>query len=289
MKFGVHVSNFTWSGGPAEIADTLTRIATTAEDVGFSRLTVMDHFWQIAVVGPKEHEMLEAYTTLGYVAGQTKKLELFTLVTGATYRSPGLLAKAVTALDVLSKGRAWLGLGAGWNEEEAIGLGLGYAPTAERFERLEETLQICRQMWSDSDGPYTGRHYTLGSTLNSPSALSTPRPRIMIGGGGERKTLRLVAKYADACNLFGGPEAAHKLDVLREHCDREGRDYDTVEKTVTTSLSLDEDGGTGALLERLRGLHELGFTAVHGSIAGVESLTPLEVLGRDVIPEVSTW
>jgi alkanesulfonate monooxygenase SsuD/methylene tetrahydromethanopterin reductase-like flavin-dependent oxidoreductase (luciferase family) len=182
-----------------------------------------------------------------------------------------------------------LGLGAGWNEEEAVGLGLGYAPTAERFERLEEALQICLQMWSDSDGPYAGRHYTLGSTLNSPQALSTPRPRIMIGGGGEKKTLRLVAKYADACNLFGGPEAAHKLDVLREHCAREGRDYDSIEKTVTTNLSLDEDGGTGALLERLRGLHELGFTTAHGSIAGVESLKPLEVLGREVVPEISTW
>lgn len=289
MKLGLHVSNFTWPDGPAAIADTLTSIAATAEDVGFSRLTVMDHFWQIPTVGPKDHDMLEAYTTLGYVAACTTNLELFTLVTGVTYRSPGLLAKAMTTLDVLSKGRAWLGLGAGWNEEEATGLGLGYAPTAERFERLEEALQICLQMWSEDEGPYTGRHYSLASTLNRPQALSQPRPRIMIGGGGEKKTLRLVARYADACNLFARPDVAHKLDVLREHCDREGRPYDSIEKTATTSLSVDDADGAKKLLDQLRGLHELGFTAVHGSVAGVASLAPLEVLGQEIIPEVSSW
>jgi alkanesulfonate monooxygenase len=289
MKLGLHVSNFTWPGGPAEIADTITDVATTAEAAGFARLTVMDHFWQIAVVGPKEHDMLEAYTTLGYLAAQTKRLELFTLVTGVTYRSPGLLAKAVSTLDVLSKGRAWLGLGAAWNEDEARGLGLGYGPTSERFERLEEALQICLQMWSENEGPFAGKHYSLESTLNRPQPLTRPRPRIMIGGGGEKKTLRLVAKYADACNIFGGPDAAHKLEVLREHCEREGRDYDSIEKTVMTNLSPDAEGGTAGLLDRLRAFHELGFTAAHGSIPGVETLTPLHTLQREVIGEVSRW
>jgi F420-dependent oxidoreductase-like protein len=289
VKLGLHVSSFTWPGGPAEISPTLTRVARTAESVGFAKLTVMDHLWQIQVIGPKEQDMLEAYTTLGFLAGQTSTIELFTLVTGVTYRSPGLLAKAVSTLDVLSGGRAWLGLGAAWNEEEAAGLGLSYAPTAERFERLEEALQICLQMWSEDEGPYQGAHYTLGSTLNRPQPLSKPHPRIMIGGGGEKKTLRLVAKYADACNIFGTPDAARKLTVLREHCDREGRDYDEIEKTATTSLSLDADGGTAGLLARLRVLHEMGITTAHGSIPNVDSLTPLEIIGRDVIPEIKSW
>lgn len=289
MELGLHLSNFTFPGGPAGLAADLDRIATTAESVGFSRLTVMDHLWQIPPVGPKELDMLEAYTTLGYLAAKTTNLQLFTLVTGVTYRSPGLLAKAVTTLDVLSKGRTWLGLGAAWFEEEATGLGLGYGPTAERFERLEESLQICLQMWSGDNGPYRGKYYELGSTLNVPAAVSSPRPRIMIGGGGERKTLRLVAKYADACNLFLTPETGHKLDVLRAHCEAEGRDYDTVEKTATTSLSLDEDGGTTGIMQRLTALRDLGFTAVHGSVADVVSLRPLETIGRDVIGEVAHW
>jgi alkanesulfonate monooxygenase len=289
MKLGLHVSNFTWPGGSAALGPTLADIGTTAEAAGFARLTVMDHFWQISVVGPKDHDMLEAYTALGFLAAKTSTIELFTLVTGVTYRSPGLLAKAVTTLDVLSGGRAWLGLGAGWNEEEATGLGLGYAPTAERFERLEEALQICLQMWSDSDAPYDGTHYQLGSTLNVPQALSRPRPRIMIGGAGERKTLRLVAKYADACNVFGGPEAAHKLAVLREHCEREGRDYDSIEKTATTSLALDDDGGTAGLIERLRALHDIGIETAHGSLPGVDTLAPLEKIGKEVIPVISAW
>jgi F420-dependent oxidoreductase-like protein len=289
MKLGLHLSNFTYADGAVRLAADLGAIATTAESVGFARLTVMDHFWQIQAVGPKELDMLEAYTTLGYLAACTTDIELFTLVTGVTYRSPGLLAKAVTTLDVLSGGRAWLGLGAAWNEEEAIGLGLGYGPTAERFERLEEALQICLQMWSEDDGPYSGKHYSLGSTLNVPQPLSAPRPRVMIGGGGEKKTLRLVAEYADACNLFLGAETQRKLDVLRAHCESVGRDYDTIEKTATTSLSLDADGGTEGLMGRLRTLHKLGFTAVHGSVADVASLTPLDVIGRDVIPEIGQW
>ena len=208
MDLGLHLADFTWPGGPAEpCATTWRRIARAAEDVGFTKLSVMDHVWQIGVVGPPEHEMLEAYTTLGYLAASTRRIELLAWVTAVVYREPGLLAKLVTTLDVLSGGRAWLGIGAAWNEEESRGLGLPFPPTAERFERLEEALQICLQMWSDDDGPYDGKHYQLGRTLNSPQSLQRPHPPILIGGGGEQKTLRLVAQYAQACNLFAGPGA----------------------------------------------------------------------------------
>jgi F420-dependent oxidoreductase-like protein len=290
MKLGLHISNFTWDGGPQQLAPTLMQMATLAEDVGFDNLTVMDHLWQIQTIGPREWDMLEAYTVLGYLAAATKRVELSTMVTGVTYRSPGLLAKAVTTLDVLSGGRAWLGLGAAWNEEEAIGLGLGYAPTAIRFEMLEEALQICLQMWSEDDGPYSGRHYQLGNTLNVPQSLQRPHPRIMIGGGGEKKTLRLVAQYADACNLFGGPESGHKLEVLREHCEALGRDYDAIEKTATTRFDVGTTGeNVPAILETMQGLHELGFTSVHVSVTDAGKLTPLEIIGRDIIPVISAW
>jgi alkanesulfonate monooxygenase len=288
VKLGLHINHFTWPGGEAELGSTLARVAVVAEEVGFARLSVMDHVWQISMIGDEDEPMLESYTTLGFLAAQTKRVELLALATAVTYRAPGLLAKAVTTLDVLSGGRAWLGIGAGWNQEEAVGLGLGFASTSERFERLEEALQICRQMWSPETAPYAGRHYVLSSTLNAPQAVSRPRPRIMIGGAGERRTLKLVAKYADACNVYGGPDAARKLDVLRKHCDREGRDYDLIEKTAITSLDLD-DGGTSALLERLRALHDLGFQSVHGSVAGVASFKPLERIGADVIDEIADW
>lgn len=234
--------------------------------------------------------MLEAYAALGFIAAHTKRAELLTLVTGVIYRQPALLAKAVSTLDVLSGGRARLGIGAAWNEEESHGLGFDFPPVTERFERLEECLQICLQMWSDDDGPYVGKYYRLGSTLNVPQPLSRPHPPIMIGGTGERKTLRLVAKYADACNIFAGPEAEHKLRVLAEHCQREGRDYDTIEKTALTPLDVGPGGEkTGQLLERLRGLHELGFVTVHGIVPDVYSLTQLQIIGRDVIPEIASW
>jgi alkanesulfonate monooxygenase len=243
MELGLHIANFTWTGGPVQLGPSLARIAKTAEDAGFTAISVMDHLWQIQIVGPPEDEMLEAYTTLGFLAAHTEQVRLHTLVTGVTYRSPGLLAKMVTTLDVLSGGRGVLGIGAAWNEAEANGLGLHFPSTAERFERLEETLQICRQMWSSSDAPYEGTHYQLGRTLNSPTSISQPRPRIMVGGTGERKTLRLVAKYADACNIFPGPDVAHKLDVLRGHCETERRDYDSIEKTTAMPGDL-TDGPT---------------------------------------------
>jgi len=214
MKIGVHVSSYTWPGGPQRLAQDLTRIAQAAEHNGFDKLSLMDHLWQITHNGPPEHEMLEAYTTLGYLAARTARIQLLALVTAAIYREPGLLAKAVTTLDVLSEGRAWLGIGAGSSEQEARGLGLTFPAAGQRFERLEEALQICLQMWSDNDGPYAGKHYRLARTLNSPQPLTRPHPPILIGGGGEKKTLRLVAQYAQACNLFAGPDLPRKLDVL---------------------------------------------------------------------------
>jgi F420-dependent oxidoreductase-like protein len=290
MKLGLHIPDFTWPGGPPELAPRLGQIAVTAEDVGMSRISVMDHVWQIHVMGPPEHEMLEAYTTLGYLAAVTSRAELLAWVTGVVYREPGLLAKAVTTLDVLSGGRAWLGIGAAWNGEESHGLGLPFPPTAERFERLEEALQICLQMWSDSEDAYNGKHYHLDRTLNSPQPLQRPHPPILIGGGGEKKTLRLVAQYAQACNLFAAPELTHKLDVLREHCDAVGRDYDDIEKTVMMNMN----PGPGAqnveeMLVQLRGLADLGIAHVHGMVPDVQEIKPLEILGEQVIPVIADW
>jgi len=233
MKLGLQIPSFTWQGGPERLGSTLRDIARNAEDAGFDSIWVMDHFFQIRAVGSYRQEMLESYSTLAHIAAVTSRVSLGTMVTGVTYRYPGILAKTVTTLDVLSGGRAWLGIGAAWNEQEHVGLGVPFPPVAERFERLEEALQISLQMWSDDDGPYRGKHYQLAETLNSPQSLSRPHPRIMIGGGGERKTLRLAAKYADASNVFGDAATArHKFAVLREHCEREGCDYDAIEKTV---------------------------------------------------------
>jgi len=288
VKVGLHVARFTYPGGPASLGADVERIARTAEAAGFDRISVMDHVWQIHVNGPPEQEMLEAYTALGYMAAVTERIRLLALVTGAVYRPPGLLAKMVTTLDVLSGGRAIFGIGAAWNEEEALGLGLPFAPLAERFERLEETIQICLRMWSGDEQPFEGRHYRLERPLNSPQSLTRPHPPILIGGGGERKTLRLVARYADACNLFPTPQMAHKLDVLKRHCEAEGRDYDTIEKTCLFTFDVGEKGaGVGKLVGRLKRLASLGIDTVIGSVPGVETLEPLEIVGRDLIPAVA--
>jgi F420-dependent oxidoreductase-like protein len=222
----------------------------------------MDHYFQMDRVAGADEPMLEAYTTLGYLAGATERMRLGVLVTGVTYRHPGLLAKIVSSLDVLSGGRARLGIGASWYEREQRGLGVPVVPVAERFERLEETLRICLQMWSDDDGPFEGRHYRLEETLNVPQPIQRPHPPILIGGGGEQKTLRLVARYADACNLFGAPpeEIAHKLGVLRGHCETEGRDYDRIAKTVLAQRPPLED--VDAFLDDVRGYAKLGVTEV---------------------------
>lgn len=290
MKIGVHFPRFSYPGGPPTLGRDLARMAAAAEDAGVDRLSVMDHVWQIGPHGPVEHDMLEAYTTLGYLAAHTSRVRLLTLVTGVTYRDPGLLVKAVTTLDVLSGGRAVLGIGAAWNEEESRGLGLFFPPTAERFERLEETLQICLQMWSGDESPYAGRHYSLARTLSSPQPLSRPHPPILVGGGGERKTLRLVARYAQACNMFAGPELAHKLDVLREHCEREGRDYDDIEKTVVFPFDLGAGGErVEQTLDGLRSLADIGVQVAHGRVAGEPDVRPFELLGERVVPAVADW
>ena len=290
MKIGLHIADFTYPDGPAGLRDDLTRIVTTAEESGFDKVSVMDHLWQIGVVGPPEHEMLEAYTTLGYLAARTSTVELVSWVTAVTYRQPGMLAKLVSTLDVLSGGRAWLGIGAAWNEHEARGLGLHFPPTAERFERLEETLQICLQMWSDDDGPYEGKHYQLARTLNSPQVLTKPHPPILIGGGGEKKTLRLVARYAQACNLFASPELEHKLDVLRGHCEDVGRDYDDIEKTVMAPLDPGAQGEkVDDLLQELERFHKLGVSEVHGRFPDMQDLKRIEILGERVIPVAAAF
>lgn len=285
MKVGLHFSDFTWDGGPAELRFRLAEIAQRAEQGGVDRISVMDHVWQIGVVGPPEHEMLEAYTTLGYLAASTSRIELLSWVTAVVYREPGLLAKAVTTLDVLSGGRAGLGIGAAWFEEEARGLGLLFPPVAERFERLEEAVRICLQMWSDDESPFDGKHYQLARTLNSPAPLTSPRPYLMIGGSGERKTLRMVAQYADACNIFNTPETPHKLDVLRAHCETLGRDFEQIEKTTT--LAVTPATTKDELLRQIAELRALGFTVAYVMGAGMDDpRVTIDLLGS-VIPEIA--
>ncbi|GAB3391257.1 LLM class F420-dependent oxidoreductase [Humibacter soli] len=278
MDLGFHIANFTWDVPDDQLAPTLAKAAAQAEASGIKRITVMDHFWQIGTIGNPEQPMLEGYTALGFIAAHTQSVLLHTLVSGVIYREPGILAKQISTLDVLSGGRAGLGIGAAWNEQESNGLGIPFPPVKERFERLEETLQICLQMWSDNEGPYDGTYYQLGRTLNSPQNLSKPRPYLMIGGVGEQKTLRFVARYADACNIFGSPEAAHKLDVLRHWCDVEERDYDTIEKTTTTAISADTD--LDEFVGRLDALRELGFTAAYVSARTPDPLHAVEFLGK---------
>ena len=253
MKLGLHYWNYSTPSDPARIAGTLADTARVAEEAGISSFTVMDHYFQMEHAGSAGEPMLEAYTTLGHVAAMTERMALGVLVSGVMYRHPGLLAKIVTTLDVLSQGRARLGIGASWYEREQLGLGVPVVPVAERFERLEETLQICLQMWSDDNGPFDGRHYQLAETLCVPAPISRPHPPILVGGGGEKKTLLLVARYADACNVFGSSpqDVGHKLDVLRSHCADEGRDYDRIDKTVLAvrPVLADVDGFLAAAAE----------------------------------------
>jgi F420-dependent oxidoreductase-like protein len=289
VKIGLQIPDFTAPGGPARLGADLATVARTADDAGFDYLAVMDHFFQIGMIGPPDREMLEAYTTLGYLAGHTSRARLLTLVTGVIYRHPGILVKMVTTLDVLSGGRGGLGIGAAWNDEESRGLGVPFPPLAERFERLEETLQICLRMWRGDESPYHGRHYQLERPLNSPQPLTRPHPPILIGGGGERKTLRLVAEYAQACNLFPGPDLAHKLDVLRGHCEAVGRDYDEIEKTCYFLYDVGSKGEKAQeVVDQLGALAEMGFGAAIGAVAGVWDVTPLEIIGSKVIPAVAS-
>ena len=246
MELGIHFANFTLPGGPGAIGGHLADTAAAAEASGCTTFTLMDHYFQMEEFADRHEPMLEGYTALGYLAGRTEHLHLGLMVTGVTYRHPGLLAKIVTTLDVVSGGRSQLGIGAAWYEKEHLGLGVPFPPTSERFERLEETLQICHQMWSDDDGPFEGKHYRLAETICSPRPVSDPRPRILVGGSGERKTLRLVARYADACNLFASEpdEIAHKLEVLDRHCADAGRDPSEIRRTMLTMADplADPDG-----------------------------------------------
>jgi alkanesulfonate monooxygenase len=289
MELGLHVSDFTWAGGPPTLASDLRDIAMAAEQAGFAKISVMDHVWQISAMGPAENAMLEAYTTLGYLAACTSRVQLLAWVTATVYREPGLLAKAVSTLDVLSSGRACLGIGAAWNEDEARGLGLPFPSLTERYERLEEALRICLQMWSDSEEPFDGAHYHLARTLNSPQPLQRPHPPILIGGGGEKKTLRLVAQYADVCNLFAGPELAHKFDVLRQHCADVGRDYDDIEKTVMAHLDIGPGGEqAGDVLAQLADFAALGVQHVHTRLPLAGGLRQIELFAEKVIPQAAT-
>jgi F420-dependent oxidoreductase-like protein len=267
MELDLHVSRFDWAGGATGIGPGIADLAKRAEAVGVRTLSFMDHYFQMDWMAPAEDPMLEGYTSLGFVAGVTERLRLRLLVTGVTYRHPGLLVKAVTTLDVVSGGRAEMGIGAAWYEREHRGLGVPFPSTRERFERLEEALQICLQMWSDNNGAYLGRHYQLAETLCSPEPVSQPRPRILIGGSGERKTLRLVAQYADACNIFGGPEqVAAKLDVLRRHCDDVGRDPNEIEVTAMYR-DLPPGAGVGEVVGGAKALARIGVsTLVTGAV-----------------------
>ena len=289
MKFGLQISSFTWPGGAAAIGPTLARVVQTADEVGFDSIWVMDHFFQIRGVGPPEAPMLEGQTALGFMAAHSQRARLGLMVGGIHYRQPAAWIKAATTLDVLSGGRAWFGIGAAWNEEESRGLGFPFPPLRERFEVLEETLQMAHAMWSGGSGTgerHEGKHVTATRLLNSPQSISRPRVPIMIGGGGEKKTLRLVAQYADATNVFGDPDTLrHKYAVLRAHCERLGRPYEEIERSVLKSVDLDRDPPT-AIVDRWGALAEAGAQHVIFSVRGVNDTTHLERLGAEVFPQL---
>ncbi len=295
MKIGLQISSFTWPGGDAEIGATLARICRTADEAGFDSIWVMDHLFQIRSVGEIEEPMLEGMTALGYMAAHTQRARLGLMVGAVPYRQPGLWLKATTTLDVLSGGRAWFGIGAAWNVEEARSLGLPFPELPDRFRLLEDTLRMARQAW-EGDGQageaFRGKVVRAGRLLNSPQILSRPRVPIMVGGGGERTTLRLVARYADACNVFGAPDMLrHKFEVLNEHCEDVGRDYNTIEKTNLSTISITPDGSKGSLtparlVDRLGNWAEAGSHHTIFSVRGVADISKLELIGRDVIPQV---
>ncbi|HET9493887.1 MAG TPA: LLM class F420-dependent oxidoreductase [Chloroflexia bacterium] len=293
MKIGLQVNHFTWKNGPEQLGPTFGAIGRRAEEAGFDSLWVMDHFFQIGGLGQPEEPMLEGYTALGFIAGQTSRIMLGTMVTGVTYRYPGILVKTATTLDVLSGGRTYFGVGAAWNEREHVGLGVPFPPLKERFEMLEETLQIAHQMWSGDVGEYSGKHYRLAETLNSPQVLSRPHPPVMIGGGGEQKTLRFVAKYGDACNIFmrwGEDVVRHKFDVVREHCEAEGRPYEEIEKTTLDRMVVTRDGREGSMspqqaLDYFGRAAEMGVDQAIFSMGNVSEPDAFEVIA-ELSPEI---
>ena len=295
MRVGLQVPRFHWPGGVPQLGHTFGEIARRADDAGFYSLWVMDHFFQIRGQGPREEEMLEGWSALNFAAGKTERIRLGTMVTGVTYRHPALLVKTATTLDVLSGGRAYFGVGAAWNEDEHRGLGVPFPPVRERFERLEELLQIALQMWSGEAQPFAGKYTQLEHALNSPNSVQRPHPPILIGGMGEQKTLRLVARYADACNMFAVREPGvleHKLDVLREHCQAVGRPYAEIEKTSLGGLLVTRNGGDGATspaeaIAYFQWLAGLGFDQAIISLRNVSDLEVFDLLKREVIPAVA--
>lgn len=294
MKIGLQIPSFTWPNGPENLAATLKDIVQSADDNGFASIWVMDHFFQLPMLGDPDQPMLEGYSALTYIAALTKNVKLGTLVTGVIYRNPGFLVKQVTNLDVLSNGRAYFGVGAAWFDREADGLGFPFPEVKTRFEWLEETLQIAHQMWSGEVKPYEGQHFQLAETLCNPLPLSKPHPPIMIGGMGEKKTLRFVAQYADACNLFaraGNDVLKQKLDVLQQHCEDVGRPYSEIEKTCLGTVMLSaEDVTPDTVIEQCRELADIGIEHVIFNMPmDVHTITPLEVFGKEVIPVVAEF
>ena len=287
MEIGIHFMNFTLSGGPEAIRTHVSDTAEAAEAAGCTMFTCMDHYFQMEGFSRAEDPMLEGYTTLGYVAARTEKMTLGLLVTGVSYRYPGLLAKIVTTLDVLSGGRALLGIGAAWYEREHVGLGVPFYPIAERLERLEETLQICLQIWSDDNGPYEGRHYQLAETLNVPPSVQRPHPQILIGGGGERKLMRLVAQYADANNLFPSSpeEVQHKLDVLARHCEDVGRDRSEIRNTTISQIGPTTD--VDEFVTSMEPYARLGFEHVQVALLGPEPALVVERVVAPIVPRLA--
>jgi F420-dependent oxidoreductase-like protein len=294
MRLGLQVSFFPYPNEQAELGDTFAQIVRRAERAGFYSLWVMDHFFQIGMVGPAEMEMLEGWSALAFAAGITNRIKLGTMVTGVTYRHPGLLVKTATTLDALSHGRAYFGIGAAWYEEEHKGLGVPFPPTAERFERLEETLQIAHQMWKGDEKPFNGKHYKLERLMNSPQSVQRPHPPILLGGSGERKTLRMVAQYGDACNLFAGigkDEIQRKLDVLRDHCQAVGRPYEEIEKTAIDNFGITRDGrnntlSPNAVIDRVAALAEVGIEHFLFTLHNVTDINAFDILATEIIPEV---
>jgi F420-dependent oxidoreductase-like protein len=296
MRIGLQIIEFNWPGHPQNIGSKLREIAQAADANGFYSLWVMDHYFQMESFKPATDPMMEGYSTASYMAAVTDNIKLGLLVTGIIYRYPGILAKTITTLDVLSGGRAYLGVGAAWYEREAIGLGLPYPSTSERFEQLEEFLQLVHQMWKDDTSPFEGKHFQLPEPLNHPQPLSKPHPPIMIGGMGEQKTLRMVAQYGDACNLFFGTGKneqlgnrdmiQHKLNVIKQHCEDVGRDYDDIEKTILGTVNFDDGTTPDDVLEVARAYADMGIDHMIFNMPNSYEITPIETFGEKIIPVI---
>ena len=291
MKLGVELGEFAWDGGPARTADVLAGIARSADTAGFSILGMADHLWQGPHAGGPEGPVLECFTTLGALAVQTRQIRLAPIVAGVHMRAPAVLGKAITTLDVLSGGRAMLGIGTAWYEDEAVGMGIAYPSLADRYEMLEETVQICLRLWDGERGderPFDGKHYTLTRPLNVPQSLTRPHPPIMIAGGGEKKTLPLVAKYADVCNLYPTPDIADRLATLRRLCDEVDRDYDSIEKTTILPFEVGPDGaGASELTDFLRGMAAAGIETAIGILSGSDPVRQVDIIGEKVLPALA--